>query len=138
MQALAGLLAAVYALALQQAGIEKVLWLDKTQHRGVATGCFINRNNLAAYANLALLCWLALLIRGQRQGAAAPTWRARFVGLVENPDLRQLWRLAAAAVVLTHSLVVFGPHIPAIAATCAALLGIGAGRALAAGGHGMP
>ena len=100
----AGLLVAVYALVLEQAGIEKVLWLDKTQHLGVATGSFLNRNNLATYANLTLLCWLALLIRAQRRATPAPTWRAWFVSLVEHPDLGQLWRLAAAAVVLTASL----------------------------------
>ena len=101
----AGLLVAVYALVLEQAGIEKVLWLDKTQHLGVATGSFINRNNLATYANLALLCWLALLIRAQRRAEPARL----LAGLVRAPCRAPRPRPAlaaccSAAVVLTASL----------------------------------
>lgn len=102
--ALAALPVAVYALVLQQAGIEQVLWLEKRQHEGVATGPFINRNNLATYLNLALLCWLVLLTRGRARREIGLPWRARLVALVEASDLRPVWGLVAAAVVLTASL----------------------------------
>jgi hypothetical protein len=59
-----GLCHAMYASFMTLSGIEKTLWLDKTDHIGHATGTFLNRNHLANYLIFCTAAGIGLLLAG--------------------------------------------------------------------------
>jgi len=63
-----------YGLMIQIAGLNQVLWFEKTAYIDDLTATFINHNHFAIYAGMVLVCGTALLIQSWREivGAAKP------------------------------------------------------------------
>ena len=102
-----GVFQALYGGLMTLSGVEKIWWIDKTAHRGVATGTFFNRNQLANYLVICLSAGCGLLIAVQQSGAIN-SWRELFRRLVEwllsgSGWLRILLAVMVIGVVLTHS-----------------------------------
>ena len=71
---------ALYGLIVYFAGLETILWFDKTAYRGVLTSTFVNRNSYATYAGLGALAAFVLVLRFLRHTLDAdksPRTRAR-------------------------------------------------------------
>lgn len=87
---------AAYALLVQAAGWETVLWVPKAAYRAAATGPFINRNAFACYLGLALLaCTGVLAHRARIDGVAT------FLGA--GAVWSGIWLLLAATLLATQS-----------------------------------
>lgn len=62
-----GLIICLYGLVEHLLGLHKILWLDKWAYRDDLTATFINHNHFALYADIILLCGLALMTRSWRR-----------------------------------------------------------------------
>ncbi len=99
---------ASYGLVLHFAGIEWVLGTEKTWYRGDVTATFVNRNHFAAYANLALLAALGLLVESFLAARGIADLRRRAAELLARLLGRKSALLVAVlvlatAMLLTHS-----------------------------------
>lgn len=63
---MSGFAICIYGLAMHIAGIEYVLGIKKWDYIGDLTATFINRNHFALYADMALLCGVALAVQSWR------------------------------------------------------------------------
>lgn len=102
-----GVFQALYGGLMALSGVEKIWWLEKTAHRGVATGTFTNRNQLANFLVMCLAAGCGLLIAGQ-QNKPVGNWRQLLRNTVEwllsgAGWLRLLLAAIVIGIVLTHS-----------------------------------
>lgn len=102
-----GLFQAVYGSLMALSGVDKIWWMDKVQHRGVATGTFRNRNQLANYLVMCVALGCGLLLAGQRNEPFRG-WRdvmRRLLNWLLSGAgwLRLLLAALVIGVVLTHS-----------------------------------
>lgn len=102
-----GVFQALYGGLMTLSGVEKIWWLDKLDHRNVATGTFTNRNQLANYLVMCLSAGCGLLIAGQRSQKIS-NWRQFLRMTVDwllsgSGWLRLLLAAIVIGIVLTHS-----------------------------------
>lgn len=116
-----------YGLSMHMAGIERILWLEKLDYIGDATGTFVNRNAFGAVAGLGVLLCLAWAF--ERTRARTPV--SRRGEALERFVARSLpWQVAALlpmlALLSSHSrgalLATAGASVVLIAAAVAARL----------------
>ncbi len=65
--ALAGFVYALYGLAIELGGFERILWYRRWAYLGSLTSTFVNRNSFATYAGLALVTVVGLLLEALRR-----------------------------------------------------------------------
>lgn len=102
-----GVFQALYGGLMTLSGVEKIWWIEKLDHRNVATGTFTNRNQLANYLVMCLSAGCGLLIAGQ-QGQQIRNWRQFLRMTIEwllsgAGWLRLLLAAIVIGIVLTHS-----------------------------------
>lgn len=118
--AYAGSAYALYGLAMQVLGIERILWIDKWAYLDSVTSTFVNRNSYATYAALGLLCAIALVFDQIRDvfGMSASTRRKAklLVAIITSGGLTPL----IAAVIIAMALLQTGSR----AGTLSAFAGI--------------
>ncbi len=102
-----GVFQSLYGGLMTLSGVEKIWWLDKVDHRQVATGTFANRNQLANYLVICLSAGCGLLIaaqKGQRIGSWRQFWRRTVEWLLSGTGwLRLMLAVIVIGIVLTHS-----------------------------------
>jgi O-antigen ligase len=64
---LTGIVVCAYGLMVQISGSHKLLWMNKWIFEDDLTATFINRNNFALYADMVLVCGMALLGQSWRE-----------------------------------------------------------------------
>ena len=100
---------AVYGLAVEFTGANRILWFEKTSYFDVVTSTFVNRNSFATYAGLGLLCAAAMIRHRLKGSARSRTTHLRLrlaEGLSRLPDASihlAAWLLIATALLLTES-----------------------------------
>jgi hypothetical protein len=104
----AGVFQSLYGGLMALSGVDLVWWMEKTHHRGMATGTFLNRNQLANYLVIALAFGCGLLVSLQKGGERGNTWRAHMRRVVNwllsgAGWLRILLAVLVIGIVLTHS-----------------------------------
>jgi O-antigen ligase len=100
---------AIYGLANELLGFNRILWLPKWRGVGNVTSTMLDSNAFATFAGLGLLAALTLLFRPKlREGDLSTGWRVAARSLLDYAFSRS-WRSTAAAgllfvtVILTHS-----------------------------------
>ncbi len=63
----AGFAYALYGLAIEFGGFDRILWYRRWAYPGSLTGTFVNRNSFATYAGLALISVVGLLLEALRR-----------------------------------------------------------------------
>ncbi len=102
-----GVFQAVYGCLMTLSGVEYAFFVEKTAHRNVATGTFLNRNHLAGYLEMSLAIGIGLLLSTLHQTAAG-SWREMGRRLLDallgsKIRLRVGLIIMVIAMVLTHS-----------------------------------
>lgn len=102
-----GLFQALYGSLMAMSGVDKIWWIEKVQHRGMATGTFRNRNQLANYLVMCIALGSGLLLASQRSrgfGSWRDVARRLLDWLLSGAGwLRLLLVALVIGVVLTHS-----------------------------------
>jgi O-antigen ligase len=79
--ATAGMIAA-YGLVVYYRGNHSVLWYPKHAYLNALTATFINRNTFAAYAGMALVCTVGLILDQRRYAAARRALSLMLLGVI--------------------------------------------------------
>lgn len=106
MLATAGLLYSIYGLVIDLGGYNMILWYDKWAYQLSLTSTFVNRNNFAAYAGLALIVTLALMVPelGKSLSLGLKS-RAGIVHFLDHAGIGLFFLVVAFAVIATALLL---------------------------------
>ncbi len=63
---LSGVVLCIYGLILQIFDFSKILWFDKWAYQNDLTSTFVNRNHFALYADIIMVCGVALMMKSWR------------------------------------------------------------------------
>lgn len=107
--ALIGTLYALYGIVVWSTGNKSILWYERWAYSGDLTSSFVSRSAFGAFAGMALLSALALLLRSGEQGLGTrQSWRGALTAYIDALPaafygLVIACLIPATALMLTHS-----------------------------------